>query len=48
MKKLVVNSEQSGMRLDAYIASELKGLSRTTVKRLVEEENIKVNKFHIR
>lgn len=43
MKKLVVNSEQSGMRLDAYIASELKELSRTTVRRLVEEENIKVN-----
>jgi 23S rRNA pseudouridine1911/1915/1917 synthase len=43
MNKLVVNSENKGIRLDAYIASNLEGISRTNVKRLVEDGNITVN-----
>jgi len=43
MKSLVVNAESSGERLDSYIASNVDGLSRTAVKRLIEEGNIKIN-----
>lgn len=43
MKELVVNSENSGERLDMYIACNVQELSRTTVKRLIEDGNIKVN-----
>lgn len=43
MKELVVNSENSGERLDMYIACNVQELSRTAVKRLIEDGNIKVN-----
>ena len=43
MNKLIVNTDNSGLRLDAYIAKNIDNLSRTAVKRLIEEENIKVN-----
>ena len=43
MNKLIVGVADSGTRLDAYIASKLDKLSRTSVKRLVEEGHIKVN-----
>lgn len=43
MSKLIVDAENSGTRLDAYIASNLEKLSRTVVKKLIEDENVKVN-----
>lgn len=43
MKRIVVIAENSGERLDSYIASNMNGLSRTAVKRLIEEGNIKIN-----
>ena len=43
MKKLVVNEQNAGMRIDAYIANEMEELSRMAVKRLVEENQIKLN-----
>ena len=43
MEKLVVNSNDSGTRIDAYIAGNVKELSRTMVKKLADEGNIKVN-----
>lgn len=43
MDKLIVNEESVGERLDAYIASKLNSISRTNVKRLVEDGNIVVN-----
>ncbi len=43
MDKLIVNAESVGERLDAYIASKLNSISRTNVKRLVEDGNIVVN-----
>lgn len=42
-KKIVVNSENVGIRLDAYIAENIKSLSRTMVKKLVEDGNVSVN-----
>ena len=43
MNKLIVDNENAGIRLDAYIASKMDSISRTNVKRLVEEEHITVN-----
>ena len=43
MKKLVVNEQNAGIRIDAYIANEMEELSRMAVKRLVEENQIKLN-----
>ncbi|MBR2241209.1 MAG: RluA family pseudouridine synthase [Clostridia bacterium] len=43
MNKLIVEEENIGMRLDAYVTSKLESISRTNVKRLVEEGNILVN-----
>ena len=42
-KKMVASSENSGIRLDAYIAENIKNLSRTMVKKLVEDGNVLVN-----
>ena len=42
-KKLVVNNENVGIRLDAYIAENMNNLSRTMVKKLVEDGNVSVN-----
>ena len=43
MNKLIVDNENAGTRLDAYIASKIDSISRTNVKRLIEEEHITVN-----
>ena len=43
MKELVVKDNNQKKRLDSYIAEELEDLSRTTVKRLIDEEKILVN-----
>ena len=43
MNKIIVNEECVGERLDAYIASKLNSISRTNVKRLVEDGNVVVN-----
>ena len=43
MDKIIVNSENAGLRLDAYIAESIENLSRTAVKRLIENGEIKVN-----
>lgn len=42
-KKLIVKAENTGARLDAYIAENINNLSRTMVKKLVEDGNISVN-----
>lgn len=42
-KKLMVKAENTGARLDAYIAENINNLSRTLVKKLVEDGNISVN-----
>ena len=41
--KIKINEEAVGKRIDGYIASTNKELSRNTVQRLIEEENITVN-----
>ena len=43
MKKLVVNEQNAGMRIDAYIANEMEELSRMAVKRLMEDNQIQLN-----
>lgn len=43
MEKLVVQDNEKGVRLDSYIASKKKELSRTNVQRLIENGNILVN-----
>ena len=42
-KKLTVNEENAGKRLDVYISEIEKDISRSMVQKLIEEENIKVN-----
>lgn len=43
MEKVIVQANEKGIRLDSYIASKKKDLSRTNVKRLIENDNILVN-----
>ncbi len=43
MEKLIVDLNDSGMRIDAYVASNIKELSRTMVKKLIEDSNVNVN-----
>lgn len=43
MSKLIVSKENVGTRLDAYIVSKLDDISRTNIKRLIEDGNITVN-----
>lgn len=43
MKKIIVESLKEESRLDAYIATNIEGLSRTMVKKLIDDENILVN-----
>ena len=44
MKKFIVSGEDEGKRIDAYLASRNKGLSRVAIQRLIDEEKILVNK----
>ncbi|MBR3721030.1 MAG: RluA family pseudouridine synthase [Clostridia bacterium] len=43
LERIIVDSKNSGERLDAFVANQISSLSRTMVKKLIEEENIKVN-----
>ncbi|MBO5005596.1 MAG: RluA family pseudouridine synthase [Clostridia bacterium] len=43
MEKVIVQVNEKGTRLDSYIASKKKELSRTNVQRLIESSNILVN-----
>lgn len=43
MEKVIVQSNEKGVRLDTYIAGKKKELSRTNVQRLIESGNILVN-----
>ncbi len=43
MKKVTVQANEKGARLDSYIASKEKEMSRTNVQRLIESGNILVN-----
>ena len=43
MKEYIINNTLAGMRLDKCITELDKDISRMTVQRLIEEENIKVN-----
>lgn len=43
MKKVTVQANEKGVRLDSYIASKEKEMSRTNVQRLIESGNILVN-----
>ncbi len=43
MDTLVVDTKDSGIRLDIFIATNKEKLSRTTVKRLIDQGNIHVN-----
>lgn len=42
-KKIPITEENIGKRIDSYISSINKDLSRTAIQRLIEEENVKVN-----
>ena len=41
--KIIINEEQQGKRIDGVISAYTTELSRNTVQRLIEEEQIKVN-----
>ena len=44
MSEIIVNTESTGERLDAYIADNVPNLSRTAVKRLIEDGNVQINR----
>lgn len=43
MKKVIVNENDKGKRLDIYIAENFNELSRTMIKKLIESNNVLVN-----
>lgn len=43
MKEIIVDEIDQNTRIDLYISSKINELSRTTIKRLLEEEKITVN-----
>ena len=43
MGKFIVEIEQVGKRLDLFVISVIKDLSRMNAKRLIEDGNVKVN-----
>ena len=43
IQKWTIESDQVGMRLDRYITSLMKDLSRTSVQQLIAEEAVLVN-----
>lgn len=43
MKKITVNELNNGVRIDAYIAAIDSGLSRTTIKKLIDDNVVTVN-----
>ena len=43
MNQIIVNVNEEKIRLDAYLASVKKELSRTMIKKLIEDGNILVN-----
>ena len=42
-KQIIINNNQTGKRIDAFISTICKNLSRSTIQRLIEEKQIKVN-----
>ena len=43
IKKIIVNEENVGKRVDSFIPIVQKDISRSMVQKLIENENIKVN-----
>ena len=43
MKKVIVNNDEKGNRIDAYLSKKIKDISRVAIQRLIEEEKILVN-----
>jgi len=43
LEEYYIRKEEAGVRLDKAVAAKLKKMSRETVQRLIEDENIKVN-----
>ena len=43
MKKVIVNNDEKGNRIDAYLSKKFEDISRVTIQRLIEEEKILVN-----
>lgn len=43
MQEFYVEKEEEGKRIDVYLAEKCKDFSRSTIQRLVEEENIQLN-----
>ena len=47
MKEIKLISEESNIRIDAYISSKLDDLSRSAVQKLIADDNISVNEKKI-
>ena len=43
MKKVIVNNDEKGNRIDAYLSKKIEDISRVAIQRLIEEEKILVN-----
>ena len=43
MKKIIVENEEEGMRIDKFLAKIEEDLSRVAIQRLIEENKIQVN-----
>jgi 23S rRNA pseudouridine1911/1915/1917 synthase len=45
--KFLINKKNSGERLDVFLSKEIKNLTRSYIKKLIEKKNVKLNKITI-
>ena len=43
--KFLINEKNSGKRLDVFLSKEIKDLTRSYIKKLIEKNNVKLNKI---
>ena len=42
--EFLINKKNSGERLDVFLSKEIKNLTRSYIKKLIEKKNVKLNK----
>ena len=43
--KFLIDEENNGQRIDIYLAKNIKHLSRSYIKKLIEDDQVKINKL---
>ena len=45
--EFLINKKNNGERLDIFLSKEIKNLTRSYIKKLIEKNNVKLNKLSI-